>query len=74
MRAQPLGPSVELPVGPRSVCGKHAGAAAGRSVEPPYGATKRVRNVPTSVWGEHAGAAAGAVGGTPPKRVKGVPK
>eukprot|EP00959_Pyramimonas_sp_CCMP1952_P304967 6382641-Pyramimonas_sp.AAC.1 len=37
----------------------------GPSVELPYGATKRMRDVPKLVLWAHANAAAGAVGGAP---------
>eukprot|EP00959_Pyramimonas_sp_CCMP1952_P154595 3234054-Pyramimonas_sp.AAC.1 len=40
-------------------------AALGPSVEPLYGATKRVRGVPKSVCGTHAGTPIGAFGGSP---------
>eukprot|EP00959_Pyramimonas_sp_CCMP1952_P088830 1858608-Pyramimonas_sp.AAC.1 len=47
--APPLGPSVELPMGPRSareVCFNECGYRMRVPPRGPYGATKRVRGVP----------------------------
>eukprot|EP00959_Pyramimonas_sp_CCMP1952_P060627 1266292-Pyramimonas_sp.AAC.1 len=65
MRAVELGPSGELPMGPRSavlggvkmptlVCGTHAGGPTGGFGGAPYGATKRMRGVPNWVSRTHA--------------------
>eukprot|EP00959_Pyramimonas_sp_CCMP1952_P047911 1000251-Pyramimonas_sp.AAC.1 len=54
MRAQLLGPSVELPIRPRNC---HASAATGALGGAPYGATERVRGVATWARRCHASAA-----------------
>eukprot|EP00959_Pyramimonas_sp_CCMP1952_P059159 1235520-Pyramimonas_sp.AAC.1 len=70
MRAQPLGPSAELPMRPRNVCGVpawvqwcHASAATGALAGALYEARKCVRGVPTWVRWCHAIATTGALGG-----------
>ena len=66
MRAAALGPSVELPMGPRArgapkwVPQTHVNPANGAFGGAPYGATKRVRGVPNWVCVTHAGGATGA--------------
>eukprot|EP00959_Pyramimonas_sp_CCMP1952_P072265 1509282-Pyramimonas_sp.AAC.1 len=55
MRAATLGPSVELPMGPRSAVlggGTHAGCASGTVGGAPYGAAKRCTG-----WGSRMRAA-----------------
>ena len=63
MRTLPLGPSVELPLGPRTCEGcakmgrwRHADPPAGAFGGAPYGATRRVRGAPK--WGSLRGAGA----------------